>query len=422
MADGKPIEEAPQLSLESTGLAGAVPLLVEAHERGEHVVRSSFAGGDLVFLVGPEANRSLLTTQRDSFSHHAGWGIVFGDPPNLVTLEGAEHAEQRKAAWPAFTAKRMDDYLSVIDEAIRERIDPWIDLPEVDVYEETRDLTFDLAARAFLGVHPGEELAAIREQYLVDLGRQRPGARRAGEMLLLSKIHERRERPFDDALGLLTRHVRPDGSRLTDPELVAHARFLLQAGYETSASLGAWALYLLTVHPDYEQRVSREVERHPLDSPPTYAQIRELEEIDRLLLETERLYPPVPYGPRGVAHEVEIDGYVLKPGPMVMYAIASAHLLPSLWQDPTRFDPDRFAAPREEHKQDPYALVGFGGGPRRCIGMTFARAELLLLVARVLATYRMEAVPDHQVVQSYGITARPLGGMRLRALPRFAVG
>jgi cytochrome P450 len=111
----------------------------------------------------------------------------------------------------------MDDYLSLIDEAIRERIDGWIDVPEVDVYEEMRDLTFDLAARAFLGVHPGEELAAIREQYLVDLGRQRPGARRAGETLLLRKIHERRERPFDDALGLLTQHVRPDGSRLTDP-------------------------------------------------------------------------------------------------------------------------------------------------------------------------------------------------------------
>jgi cytochrome P450 len=130
----------------------------------------------------------------------------------------------------------------------------------------------------------------------------------------------------------------------------------------------------------------------------------------------------VPYGPRGVAQDVEVEGYLLRPGPMVMYAIASAHLLPSLWQDPERFDPDRFAPPREEQKQDPYALVGFGGGPRRCIGMTFARAELITLVARVLETYRLEPVPDHKVVQSYGITARPLGGMRLRALPRVAVG
>ena len=422
MSEPKPIDEAPELSIESIGLAGAIPALVEGYERGEHVVRSSFAGGDIVFLVGPEANKSVLTTERESFSNHAGWSMVFGDPPNLVTLEGADHADQRKALSPAFTTKRMDVYLPLVDEAIQERIEAWADLEEVDVYEETRELTFDLAARAFLGVRQGHELAVIREQYLVDLGRQRPGARRAGEALLLGKIEERRQHPFDDALGLLTQHVRPDGSRLSDPELVAHARFLLQAGYETSASLGAWALYLLTVHRDYERRVSEEVRQHPLPSPPTYPQIRELEEIDRLLLETERLYPPVPYGPRGVAEDVEVEGYVLKPGPMVMYAIASAHLLPSVWQDPERFDPDRFAPPREEHKQDPYAMVGFGGGPRRCIGMTFARAELILLVARVLAKYRLEAIPDHHVVQSYGITSRPLGGMRLRALPRIAVG
>jgi cytochrome P450 len=422
MTDPKPIHEAPEIRLGPTGLAGAVPALVAGHEHGQHVFRSSYVGGDLVFLVGPEANRSVLTSDRLSFSHHAGWGLIFGDPPNLVSMDSEEHADHRKAMWPAFTTKRMDGYLSLMDEAIGERIAPWIDRVEVDAYEETRELAFDLAARAFLGVKPGDELDAIRNLYLVDIGRQRAGARRAGEAVLLEKITERRRHEFDDALGLLAQHVRPDGSRPSDAELLAHARFLLEAGYETTASLGAWALYLMTVHRDYEQRVSQEVERRPLGSPPTYEQIRELEQIDRLLLETERLYPPVPYGPRGVAHDTVIDGYLLQPGPMVMYAIASSHLLPSFWQDPQRFDPDRFAPPREEHKRDAYALVGFGGGPRRCIGLTFARAELITLVARVLGSYRLEAVPDRQVVQSYGITARPLGGMRLRVMPRSAVG
>jgi cytochrome P450 len=395
---------------------------VAGYEQGQHVFRSSIVGNELVFLVGPEANRSVLTTDRESYSHHGGWGVVFGEPPNLLTLDGDDHADQRKGVWPAFTAKRMDEYLPLVDEAIQARIEPWIDRPEVDAYEETRELTFDLAARAFLGVRPGEELDAIRQQYLASLGSQRPGARRAGEALLLEKIRERRERPFDDAMGLLTQHVRPDGRPLSDAELIAHARFLLQAGYETTASLGAWALYLLTVNRDYERRVSQEVERHPLSSPPTHEELRGLEQIDRLILETERLYPPVPYGPRGVAQPTVVEGYQIQPGPIVMYAIASTHRLPSLWRDPETFDPDRFAPPREEHKRDPYSLVGFGGGPRRCVGMTFARLELILLVARVLGTYRMEPVPDHEVVQSFGITARPLGGMRLRALPRVAVG
>jgi cytochrome P450 len=344
--------------------------------------------------------------------------MVFGEPPNLVTLDGEPHDQQRRSAAPAFQTKRMDGYLPMVDQEIRARIADWGERDEVDVYEEARRLTFDLAARAFLGMEPGDELDLIREGYLVDLGLQRRGARRDAEALLKRKIAERRDGQHQDALALLARHVNEDGTSLSDDQVVAHAKFLLQAGYETSASLGAWSLYLLTVHPAYRRRVTAELAAHPLSDTPTHDEIRRLEAIDRLTLEAERLYPPVAYGPRGTAAAVEIEGHHLPAGTLLFYAIGASHMLPSYWQDPTAFDPDRFAPPREEHKKDPYALVGFGGGPRRCIGMTFARAELALLVARVLERYELEAVEGIQVTQSFGITARPLNGMRLRARPR----
>lgn len=410
------------LALGPAGLAGAVADLVTRYERGQPVVRSNTTGGEVVFLVGPELNRQVLASDRDAFTHEDGWAPIFGHPLNLVSADGEEHAAARRAAAPAFTAERTDRYLPLIDELVRERIEAWVDLPVVDVYEETLRLTFDLAARAFLGVTSESDLEAIRSDFLpghrgaVDLPRG------AGELVVRRLIAERRERPVDDALGLLTAHRHAEERAATDAELMAHARFLLDAGFETTANLGAWALHLLAANSDYEARAVSDVASHPLGDPPTIAETRRLEEIDRLLLETERMYPPVPYGPRGVGRSVEVAGQRLSPGPLVMYAIAATHRLPSLWREPGRFDPDRFAPPRQEHRQHPYALVGFGGGPRRCLGQTFARAELTVLVARVLHLYRLQPAGDEPVVQSRGVTVRPLGGMRLRAIPRAAVG
>ena len=419
----KPLVDAPSLDLADGGLGSASSLLADGYERGERVrLLSSSAGRPMVFLVGPEANHFVLTGGREHFSHHAGWGPVFGEPPNMVTLDGEEHAGHRRAAAPAFSLKRMDVYLALIDEVVQEQIAAWGDEDDVDVYEETRSLTFDLAARAFLGVHPGPELRVLRAAFLLEIAQQPPGARQAGDRLLLEKIAERRAGRHDDALALLARHELPDGGHPSDASLLAHARFMLEAGYETSATLAAWTLHLLTVHRDYEDRVVAELAANPLGAPPTLADVRRLEDLDRLLLEAERMYPPVPFGPRGTVDDVEFDGYRIPAGTSVMYSIAASHLLPSVWQEPARFDPDRFAPPREEHRREQYALVGFGGGPRRCLGMGFARAELAILVARVVTAYRLEQVPGYTATQSFGITARPLGGLRLRALPRLAVG
>jgi cytochrome P450 len=285
-----------------------------------------------------------------------------------------------------------------------------------------RLLTFDLAAQAFLGMHRGGEVDVMRDAFLVDLGDQRPTDRRRGNELILRKIRERREQPTDDALGLLVQHRTPDGQPISDAQLISHAGIMLMAGYETSASLGSWALHLLAVHRDFARRIEVEVARNRLGDQPSYIRLCEFTEIDLLLTEAERLYPPVPYGPRGMSADTEFEGYLLPEGTTVVYCIAGSHLLPSMWKSPEAFDPDRFAAPREEQKQHPYALVGFGGGPRRCIGMTFAKAELTTLVARVVERYHLELVPGHNVVQAYGITAHPLGGMRLRTIERVSVG
>ena len=111
MADRRSLNDIPELPLRATGLAGGRPELVERYERGQHVTRAPFFGEQqMVFVVGPELNRYLLTTGRHQFSHGEGWGkIAFGDVPHLGTLDGetttssvgARRRRSRSSGWTA---------------------------------------------------------------------------------------------------------------------------------------------------------------------------------------------------------------------------------------------------------------------------------------------------------------------------------
>jgi cytochrome P450 len=387
-------------------------------------------GGDLVYLVGPEANRFVLATNRLKFSHREGWGQFFGVietyGDGLLTMDGPEHDQHRRMMNPAFTISYMDRYLPLMNRIIRERTATWLDRGEVDVFEEARKITFDVAAEALVGLQTGPEVDRFREIFfsLITLGQDDDDGRDYGTRLdelqrelydlLLPKIRRRREQPTDDVLGMLVRARDDQGNALSDQQLIAHTNILLVAGHETSTSLSAWLLYLLSQHPGYAQRLLDEQDallaRH---AEPTLEAIKRMKLLEHALSEAERLYPPVSNGPRGVLDDFDFGGYHVPAGTHVFYSIAGAHRIPTLFADPDRFDPDRFAPPREEHKT-PYALVGFGGGPRICIGINFAQVEIKALISHLLRNYQLELVPRQQIVQMYMPTSMPLHGIRMR--------
>ncbi|MDB5076059.1 MAG: hypothetical protein JWO42_2238 [Chloroflexi bacterium] len=376
------------------------------------IIRTQLGQVEVVFLLGPEANRFVLQTHRHAFSYEHGWGWVFGravEPRNLLTMDGAEHQWHRALLHPAFAARHMERYLPLLTRIIDRRLTTWAARGIVDVYEEARVITLDVVAEALLGLRPGPEVHLCRAVFL-------HGAhRRGGEFaaLLRSKIAERRAEATDDGLGLLAQARDEQGRPLSDEQLLAHADTLLIAGHETSASMGAWALYSMAMHPDYANRVRDEQARLAPNGKLTFAAIEHAQVLSRAVSEAERLYPPIPTAPRGLLEDVEFQGHVLPEGSKVLYSAAATHLLASIWPEPMSFDPDRFAPPREEHKKVPYALVGFGGGPRVCIGRTLARFELALLLARAVTRYQLAVVPGQRIAQRYGVTNRPLHGIRL---------
>ncbi len=172
-------------------------------------------------------------------------------------------------------------------------------------------------------------------------------------------------------------------------------------------------------HPDYAERVlDEQATILGTKADPDLEDIKRLKVLDNALSEAERLYPPVANGPRGVVEDFVFNGYHVPEGTLAFYSIVASHMLPDLFANPTAFDPDRFASPCEEHKKHPYALVGFGGGPRICIGINFAQVEIKAMVSHILRNYTLTLVPDQEIYQFYGATGRPMNGIRMHVSAR----
>jgi cytochrome P450 len=171
--------------------------------------------------------------------------------------------------------------------------------------------------------------------------------------------------------------------------------------------------------PEQRRRIEEELDRllGQHTGPIRVEALREMRLLDNFIKEAGRLYPPVINVPRGVVKEFEFGGYRVPSGTQMRLALGASHLLPSIFDGPQRFDPDRFAPPREEDRRTPYSLVTFGGGPRICIGINFAQIEVKALAAHVLRHYRLEAVAGQRLVHAGHWTAILENGIRLQVRP-----
>ena len=396
------------------------------------------AGRDVVYLVGPEANRLVLLSRRESFSHDQGWTPVIGDTlgHGLLNMDPPEHTRNRALMNPAFTAAFMAGYLPLMQRVIAERTRSWGERGEVDLLAEAREITFDVAAAALVGFRTGPEVDWLRERFYAllhgpDLQEEdwqqvvQHQLRVQDELRgrLLELIAVRRQAPTDgqatDVLGMLVAARDEQGHSLSDEQLLAHVNILLVAGHETTTTLGAWVLYLLATAPGIGERVDAELAAvlGSRDAPLTPEAFRGLPVLAAAIREAGRLHPPAMLLPRGVLAPVEFSGYVIAPGTPVFLVVAAGHRLPNVFADPERFDADRFLPPREEDKRHPYALVTFGGGPRICLGINFAQVEVTALVAHVRRHYRLSPIPGRVIRQVGGIIQTLPDGIPVRVQP-----
>jgi cytochrome P450 len=391
-----------------------------------------------VFMLGPEANRFILVTDRDKFRWRDGslgdLIPLIGD--GLLTTDGEYHDRAREIMVPVFHRERIAATASVMSEEAERAMDGWRAGDRIDLYDWTRHVTMRVAMRALFGLDPdraGVDVAATFErglsfyerEYFLQVVRG-PGSpfarlrrvRHTLDRIILSEIARRRAgEAGEDILGLLIEAQDAAGTRFTDEQVRDQVLTLLFAGHDTTTSTVAFLFYELARHPDWAEQLATERDTVVGDGAADAAQLfGELPQLGMAVDETLRLYPPAWIGPRRAAQDFEFGGYPVPAGLPVSYSSWASHRLPDVFQDPHSFRPERFA-PEERAKLPKGAYVPFGGGPRICIGMRFGELEMRAIAAAVLRRFRLELEPGWRMRVRQMPTLSPRGGlpMRIRA-------
>jgi cytochrome P450 len=384
----------------------------------------------------------LLTNQANYSKSHILrrlLGPILGE--GLLISEGEFWRRQRRIAAPAFHNKRIAALVATFGSCTQGTLARWRTMSEpFDVAAEMMGMTLDIVARTMFSTDVSGEVetvrrlmdivVAVRPSVLDLLGlpewlpRRQPAAYRraiaAFEALVSRLVARRRADGIDrgDLLSMLLAARDPEtGSRMSDKQLRDEILTIFLAGHETVANALGWTWYLLAEHPQAEARLHDELDQVLGGRLPTYADLAGLKWTRMVIEEAMRLYPPAHTIARTALGEDRIGGVRVPAGSFMTISIYATHRNPNLWPDPERFDPARFAS-EEVARRHRFAYFPFGGGPRVCIGNSFAIAEAQVIIAGIAQHYRLRLAPGHPVQPIGLVTLRAKNGIWMTLEPR----
>jgi cytochrome P450 len=394
------------------------------------------------FFAHPEQVREVLITKNASFMKGLALQrtkVVLGE--GLLTSEGELHKRQRRLAAPAFHRERIQRYGEVMVEKASRARERWRDGEEIDVAHEMMRLTLAVVAQTLfdadvddeageigaaltelilmfpLLVHPLGTLL-IRFPFLPQVRRFRRALARL-DRTIYAIIEEHRRAGVDrgDLLSMLilATDIEGDGGGMSDTQLRDETMTLFLAGHETTANALAWTLYQLAREPDVERELHRELDTVLHGRLPTPADSPRLPYTEMVLAESMRLYPPAWGIGRYALEDVEIGGWTVPQKGLVLVSQWVTHRDARFWPDPLRFDPLRFT-PDAKASRPKMAYFPFGGGPRTCIGESFAWMEGVLLLATLAQRWRFAR--GNEVEPQALITLRPKTRMGMGVVGR----
>ncbi|MSP60839.1 MAG: cytochrome P450 [Myxococcales bacterium] len=383
---------------------------------------------DLVWLMGPEGNeRILAATHKDDFSWHEGYRFtmepIFG-ATTLILLDGAAHRTRQRALQPAFHARMDGDHGAAMREIAEGRFAGWRRGETIDLAGELKRISFHVVARQFLGAADAEIPPLTRLFEEIGLGLfsvfkvPLPGtrfhrgvkARRALAGLLAERIRDYRRSGAIPAnmLGSLMRSEDDAGEPLPDETLVSEMLALVFAGYDTTSSLLTSLWVELGRRPEIHAALQGEA-RALGEATPQASSEQPL--LDAALQEAERLHPPLVFCLRGATRDLTFRGFEIPAGSKVAYSAHYTGRMPELFERPLEFRPERFL---DGWRPPAYAMVGFGGGPRACIGKRFAQIEMRLITTLILQRWDFEFLPGQSDEMYYNPTPQRRHGFQVR--------
>lgn len=355
----------------------------------------------------------------------------------LLTSDGVLWREQRRIVAANFAPAAVDALIPLFAVAADATTATWQDGGTHDLAEAATDTTMRIIADTLFGGDPRLKTRAAMDHIAAALragGESRLPAilgipplpynkvmwkgQRGREFLRRTLADVVRDRlpdgGADDFLGKLIRALRAQFEPAEALALaVDNAATFYLAGHETTANAISWTLYLLSEQPGWQERVAAEAQAALSEGTADAGLPERLPTLRRVFEEAMRLYPPVPRFDRQAVAADRLGGWDVAPGDIISIWPWLLHRHQALWDDPDAFDPERFL-PERRAAQHRFQYFPFGGGPRVCVGMRFAYAEGLTVLAHWLAAWRVAPVSGREVRPVGYVTLKPEGGLPLR--------
>jgi sterol 14-demethylase len=414
----------------------AVDLLTRAERELGEVAAIQVAHKRMVALFGPEAHEAVfrapdaLMNPTDAYKIMTpvfGKDVAYDAPPAVMN-------EQLKMLLPALKDRRMRAYGEIIVEEVEESIASWGDEGEIDIVDYCRVLTNFTSSHCLIGkefrggmteefaevyadLERGVTPVAYINAYLpLPSFRKRDRARERLVDMIGSIIADRRrtQRKGEDFLQTLMDASYHSGAVLSEHEITGMLLAAMFAGHHTSSVTAAFTLVELVQNEDYLARVLAQLDSvYANDERVSFQSLRDITLTENAVKETLRLHPPLFMLVRTLMKDWSYKGYDLPAGTWVLVSPTVAQRMPGIFADPLRFDPDRFAPPREEDSRD-YAYIPFGGGRHKCMGNAFAILQVKAIIAILLRRYKFELSGDPIASDFHGLVVGPKQPCRLR--------
>lgn len=391
-----------------------------------------------LFLYHPDDVEYVLVTNAKNFIKSMSLRSNFFQRlvgNGLLTSEGEEWKRQRRLSQPAFHRERVASYGQVMVDYTNRLTAKWSAGENRDIHRDMMRLTLEIVVQCLFSADVSTDVDEVGTT-LKEL--VKPFASQATVMWILNNrlptpahlrfhalsrkidrvvyriISERRASGEDegDLLSMLLAARDEDGGRMTDRQLRDEVMTLFLAGHETTALTLAWSWYLLGTHPESEKKFHAELDAVLGGRAPSMADLSRLKYTEQIAKECMRLYPPA-YGlGREPINDCEIGGYRVPAGTQVFMFQWATQRDARFFDDPQAFRPERWTEDFVE-RLPKYAYFPFGGGPRACIGASFAMMEIILCLATIGQKFRLELDSDHPVSIFPAMSLRPRDGIKV---------
>ncbi len=414
-------------------------VLMQTAERYGAVIPVSMASQRVVLISDPQFFKHVLVSKADNYiKYFDGLEPIFGK--SMITNDGALWQKIRMPQQPAFHPDVFAEYIPYFNEAIRSKMQNWAELAttgeSVEMVEQTWTLAADMICKALfdreMPFNPHVVFRYVKAYTDVMNHKSIRDKKQAGDVsgyteaspaeaveawtsvppaVIASDPREERERTL---LKMIQAAVDdPDVPEFDQQQAIDELKQYLWAGTETTALTLAWALYLVSKHPEAAERIRREGEEVCADREPNAADYSALTYTRAVIQETMRLYPPVWSLIRTAAGPDVIDGKEIKAGDRIVLFGYGAHHNPKFWDAPEEFRPERWMGDAAK-KRVKYSYIPFGAGKRSCIGGAMSQVENTLALSLLLRRFRPEYIGPEPAPINATVTLTPRGGLHFR--------